>query len=173
MSRIARRASLAIFLWVLFPGCAGYHVGPIKPTFMGGINSIEVPTFRNETLVPAIEVLVSDTVIRQIQEDGTFKVASSSNTADALLEGDILRITRRPDRTVQGDAQATQEFDLTIVIHYRVIRRATGEVVNEATVNGATEFFVSGDVNQDEREAIPLATQHAATRLVSEIAEGW
>jgi hypothetical protein len=155
-----------------FAGC-GYHVGPVKPKFMGGINSIVIPTFRNQTLIPRIEVLVSDTVIRQIQQDGTYKVASSNDTADAILEGEITQIKRRPDRSVIGDVQATQEFEMTLTIHYRIIRKATGEVVDDRTVNGTTEFFVSGDVNQDERQAIPLATQDAAIRMVSEISEGW
>jgi len=173
MSRTARGASMAALLCLLFAGCAGYHVGPVKPKFMEGINSIAVPTFRNATLIPRIEVLVSDTVIRQIQQDGTYKVASSANTADAVLEGEVVLIRRRSDRTVIGDVQATQEFDMTLQIHYKITRKATGEVVDDRTVNGTTEFFVSGDVNQDERQAIPLATQDAAIRMVAEISEGW
>ena len=155
-----------------FGGC-GYHVGPVKPKFMAGINSIVIPTFRNETLIPRIEVLVTDTVIRQFQQDGTYKVASSNDTADAVLEGEITQLRRRPDRSVIGDVQATQEFDMTLTLHYRIIRKATGEVVDDRTVNGTTEFFVSGDVNQDERQAIPLATQDAAVRMVAEFSEGW
>jgi hypothetical protein len=164
---------LAALFAFLLPGCAGYHVGPVKPRFMGGINSIAIPTFRNATLIPRIEVLVSDTVIRQFQQDGTYKIASSPDTADAILEGEITDIRRRPDRSVIGDVQSTEEFNMTLTIHYKVIRRATGETVDERTVSGNTEFFVSGDVNQDERQAIPLATQNAAISLVSELSEGW
>jgi len=169
----ARRAAAAGLVCLLFTGCAGYHVGPIKPKFMEGINSIAVPTFRNETLIPRIEVLVSDTVIRQIQQDGTFKVATSADTADAVMEGEITQVRRRASRSVIGDVQATQEFEMTLSLHYRITRKATGEVVDDRTVNGLTTFFVSGDVNQDERQAIPLATQDAAVRMVSEISEGW
>ena len=164
---------LASLLCLLFSGCAGYHIGPVKPTFMQGINTIAVPTFRNATLIPRIEVLVSDTLIRQIQQDGTFKVASSANTADAVLEGEITQIIRRPSRTVLGDVQATQEFEMTMTVHYRVIRKATGELVDDRSTNGATTFFVSDDVNQDERQAIPLAAQAVATHIISDIGEGW
>ena len=140
---------------------------------MEGVKTVYVPTFRNQTLVPRIEVLISDTVIRQIQEDGTYKIASSLDTADAVLEGEVLRLTRVPGRSVIGDVQTTQEFEMTLTIHYRVIRKATGEVVDDRATNGVTSFFVSGDVNQDERQAIPLAAQAAATHIVSEISEGW
>ena len=140
---------------------------------MQGVNTIAIPTLRNHTLYPRIEVLVSDTIIRQVQEDGTYKVASSDESADAVLEGEILSVVRRPSRTVIGDVQATEEFDMTLTIHYRVIRRATGEVTDDKNATGTTSFFVSGDVNQDERQAIPLAAQSVAQRIVSDIGEGW
>ena len=33
---------------------------------------LQYPTFKNRTLVPRIEVLVTDTVIKQLQQDGTY-----------------------------------------------------------------------------------------------------
>jgi hypothetical protein len=173
MMSLLRRTTVAALLCLLLADCAGYHVGPIKPKFMAGINSIAVPTFRNETLIPRIEVLVSDTVIRQLQQDGTYKVASSPDTADAIMEAEITDIRRRSDRSVMGDALSTEEFDMTLTIHYKLIRRATGEVVDERQVPGTTEFFVSGDVNQDERQAVPLAAENAAIKLTAILSEGW
>ena len=173
LRRHAGRASMAALLCLLLSGCAGYKVGPIQPRFMEGIHSIAVPTVRNLTLIPHIEALVTDTIIRQIQEDGTYKVASSVDTADALLECDITQMLRRPGRSVISDVQATQEFEMTLTVHYRIIRKATGVMVDDRTTNGLTSFFVSGDVNQDEQQAIPLAAQSAASHLVTEIGEGW
>jgi len=157
----------------LLGSCAGYHIGPIKPKYMQGINTIAVPVFHNETLIPRIEVLVSDTVIRQIQQDGTYRIASSADAADAVMEGDITEIRRRPWRSVIGDVQSTQEFSMELMIHYRLVRRATGEVLDTRNVDGSTTFFVSGDLNQDERQAVPIAAQDAAVRLVSILSEGW
>jgi len=165
--------SFAALFCLLLSGCAGYHLGPNRPHFMEGIHTIAVPTFRNETLIPNIEVLVADTVIRQIQQDGTYKVASSMNTADAVLEAEILQVSRRPGRTVINDVQATQEFNMTLVVHYKIVRKATGETVDDKNAFGTTTFFVSGDVNQDEIQAVPLAAQNVAANMVSEFGEGW
>jgi len=167
------RAWTASLLCLLLPGCAGYKLGSVQPHFMEGIHTIAVPTFRNETLIPRIEVLVADTVIRQIQEDGTYQVASSLDNADAVLEAEITQVLRRPSRSVINDVQATEEFDMTLVIHYKIIRRATGEVIDDKNATGTTSFFVSGDVNQDEIQAIPLAAQSAASHMVTEFGEGW
>jgi hypothetical protein len=168
-----RRFFVAVLLCLVFPGCAGYHLGSIQPHFMGGIHTIAVPTFKNQTLVPNIEVLATDALIRQIQEDGTYKVASSNATADAVLEGEIMSIVRRPIRTVIGDVQATQQFEMTLVIHYTIIRKATGETVDDKNATGTTTFFVSGDINQDEIQAIPLAAKNTALQMVTEFSEGW
>ena len=40
-------------------------------------------------------------------------------------------------------------------------------------VVGNTSFFVTSDVTTDERQALPLATEDLATRLVTQLSEGW
>jgi hypothetical protein len=166
------RMPLVVFLACTFAGCAGYQIGPVQPTFMQGIESIAVPTFRNETLEPRVEMLLANTVIKQLQQDGTYRVASTDD-ADAVLEGTIIRINRRPTRSVRGFVLATREFELNLTIGYNVISQTTGEIISSSTVTGTTNFFVSGDIEQDERQALPLAAEEAAVRLVSQISEGW
>jgi len=46
-------------------------------------------------------MLVTDTVIKQFQQDGTYRIASSES-ADATLKGEIIRISRSPARSVRG-----------------------------------------------------------------------
>ncbi len=157
---------------LLFAGCAGYHIGPVQPKFMEGVKTIAVPTFKNNTLEPRIEVLVAGTVIRQIQQDGTYQVTSSGN-ADAVLEGTIIELRRRSARSVRGNVIATREFTLTLELEYKVTRRSDKKQLATGRIQGATSFFVSGDLQQDERQAIPLAVEDASVRLVSRISEGW
>jgi len=45
--------------------------------------------------------------------------------------------------------------------------------VDDKNATGSTTFFVSGDVNQDEIQAIPLAAKGVAGRIVTDIGEGW
>lgn len=157
---------------LLLAGCAGYHVGPVQPKVMKGISTIAVPNFKNDTVVPRIEVLTAGTVVQQIQQDGTYKIAHENN-ADAILEGRITEIRRTPARSVHGDVLSTREFRLTIRIEYKLHNRSTGEEIMHRSVSGSTSFFVGGDVNQDERQAIPLAVQQAAVTIVSQLSEGW
>lgn len=156
----------------LLNGCAGYHIGPVAPKHMDGVRTVAVPTFRNESLEPRLEVLVTNIVIKQIQQDGTYQVTDSER-ADVVVEGKIEKVRRRSSRSVRGDIQATREFVVMLDLSYKVKRRSTGEVLNIGRVVGDTSFFVGSDVQQEERQALPLAAEDAAVRMVSELTEGW
>ena len=163
----------AALILLSLSGCAGYHIGPVQPYYLRSVHSIAVPTFGNKTLVPRIAVLVTDSVIKHFQQDGTYRVAGDDQ-ADAILQGDIVRITRAPARSVRGNVLATTEFSLTLRVRYSLLERTSGKVLTPpAEVIGTTSFFVGPDITSDERRALPLAAEELATRLVSQLSEGW
>jgi hypothetical protein len=82
------KALFATLFCFALGGCLGYHIGPVKPYYLRDVHTIAVPTFQNRTLVPRIEVLVTDTVIKQLQQDGTFQI-TNEDKADATLTGNI------------------------------------------------------------------------------------
>jgi hypothetical protein len=168
-------------LWLaalLLGGCAGYTLGPIKPTPMKEVHKIAVHSFTNETLEPRLEMLLANAVIKQIQQDGTYQVVADKD-ADAILQGNVMELDRRPARGVNGNFLLAREYTLTLRARYTVTKREGGEQLASRAVIGRTSFFVSGssalqaDVNQDERQAIPLAAEDLAVTLVSQISEGW
>lgn len=172
------RALLLLTIAAVFSGCAGYKIGPIQPKRMRAVQTIAVPSFRNDTLEPRVEVLLANAVIKQFQQDGTYRVAREAD-ADAILECTLDEIQRRPARSVRGNILQTREYTLVLRVAYRVIQRGTGLELDARTVTGQTSFFVSGtnniaaDVNQDERQALPIAAEDMAVRLVSQLSEGW
>jgi Lipopolysaccharide-assembly len=166
-----KRASISL-LALLLSGCAGYHLGPATPAYLREIHSIAVPTFGNGTLVPRIEALVTGTVIKQFQQDGTFRIASEDN-ADATLKGEIVAVSRTPARSVRGNVLATTEFNLLLRVRYTVVGRDGKTMAGPAEAAGLTSFFVGSDVSTDERQALPLAAEQLAGHLVSQLSEGW
>ena len=131
-----------------------------------------MPTFKNRTLLPRVEVLVTDTLIKQFQQDGTFQITSDDN-ADATLSGEISRVNRLPARSVRGNVLATTEFTLALTLKFTLTARDGKQLAGPGEVTGTTSFFVSSDVTTDERQALPLATEDLATRLVAQLSEGW
>ena len=92
-----------------------------------------MPIFRNGTLLPRIEALVTGTVIKQFQQDGTFRIASEEN-ADASLKGEIIAVGRSPARSVRGNVLATTEFNLALRVRYTLVGR------DGKTIAGPAEF---------------------------------
>jgi hypothetical protein len=162
----------AVFACFVLGGCLGYHVGPVKPYYLRDVHTIAVPTFENKTLLPRIEVLVTDTVIKQLQQDGTFQIARDGD-ADATLKGEIMRIDRLPARSVRGNVLRTTEFNLSMRLKYTLEARDGTTIAPPGEMVGTTSFFASADVTTDERQALPLATEDLATRLVTQLSEGW
>jgi hypothetical protein len=163
---------------LLFTGCAGYKIGNIPPTFMKGIHKIAIPVFRNDTLEPRVEVDLANAVIKQFQQDGTYQIVDEKD-ADAILEGNLDTISRSPARSVIGNVLQTQEYTLQLRCIFKLTNRVTGIQIDGRTITGTTSFYATGtggvaqDVNQDERQAIPLAAEDMATQLVSQLSEGW
>ena len=157
---------------LLLTGCLGYHVGPVKPSVLRDIHGIAVPTFENKTLLPRVEVLITDSVIKQLQQDGTYRIANENN-ADAVLKAEISEIIRTPARSLRGNVLATTEFNLAMHVKYK-LETPSGTVLMPSTeVVGTTSFFVGEDVTTDERQALPLAAEELAIHLVTQLSEGW
>jgi len=119
-----------------------------------------------------MESLITSTVIKQFQQDGTFRIANE-NTADATLKGEIVSVGRSPARSVRGNVLATTEFNLALRVHYTLIGRDGKPLAGPADVYGTTSFFVGEDVSTDERQALPIAAEELAVRLVNQLSEGW
>jgi outer membrane lipopolysaccharide assembly protein LptE/RlpB len=145
---------------------------------MKGVRKLAVSTFKNQTTLPRVETLVANAVVKQLHQDGTY-VVTNSQDADAILTGTVTEVERRPARSVRGNVLQTREFNLYLRVDYKVTDRLSGRVLDSREVSGTTSFFVTGsnnlaaDVNQDERQALPIAAEDMAIRLVSQIGEGW
>ena len=167
-----KKAFAPLLLVFLLGGCAGYQLGPATPGYLKNVHSIAVPTFSNITLTPRIEVLVTSTVIKQFQQDGTFKIANA-DMADATLKAEIVGVNRSPARSVRGNVLSTTEFNLSLTVKYTLTGRDGKVLGSPGAVSGSTSFFVGDDVNTDERQALPLAAEELARHLVSQLSEGW
>lgn len=163
---------------VVFSGCAGYHMGSLKPSAMQDVRSVAVLTFQNKTLEPRMEVPFANALIKQLHQEGTYQVAREEDS-DAIIHGTLERIDRSPARGLRSDFFQTTEFDLNVLVRIKVVERVSGKVLLSRSVTGNSSFFVSstspntGDVNKDERQAIPMAAEDAAQKVVSYLADGW
>ena len=152
--------------------CAGYHVGSVKPVHLNQVSKLAVPVFENETLEPRLSVLMTNAVLKQIQVDGTYQVASL-NSADAVLLCRIERIRRSQFRSVNTNVLQTSELRVDLSVDYRIKEAGTNKVLHSGRVYGASTIVLDPNFQLSEHQAMEEASQRIASTLVSEIAEGW
>ena len=157
---------------LLFSGCAGYRLGSVKPQHLNEVTSIAVPTFKNKTLKPQTSVMVTNAVVKRLQEDGTYRIAHSRN-ADAILKGTIHTIDHQQLRSSKTDQLQTVELGVTLQVRYELVDRGSGTVLDQGTVSGDTDIFLDPNFQLSERQAVPVAAEEMAGKLVSRLSEGW
>jgi len=153
-------------------GCSGYRLGSIKPAQLAHIESIAIPTFKNDTLEPRVQVLITNEVIKQMQRDGSFTIADVA-TADAILHATITTIDRRQLRTSRTDSLRTREIEIILNVTFSLEDSETGAELDRGQVSGRSSIFLAPNFQLSERQALQLAGEDLAATLTSRIAEGY
>jgi outer membrane lipopolysaccharide assembly protein LptE/RlpB len=166
-----RKLSALAVAALLLAGC-GYHLGEIRPTPMRSVRSLAVPTFKNNTYIPRLEVLFADTLVKRLQQDGTYEIVNTDQ-ADAIVNCTITGADRRPLRAVQNNVLATAEFGMTVTVRYEVVDQGTGAVLMSGTSTGKAQFFSGNDLVTIQRQAMSDAAANLADNLSAVLTEGW
>ncbi|MBX7209273.1 MAG: hypothetical protein K1X78_13225 [Verrucomicrobiaceae bacterium] len=161
-------STAALFL----SNCAGYHIGNSKPAHMEKVGKLAVPAAQNDTLEPRLSALVTNAVIKQLQLDGAYQVASKDR-ADAVLECRIKRINRSPYRSVRTNVLVTSELYVGLYVDYKVKESGTNTLLHSGRVYGASYIVLDPNFQLSEHQAMEEASQRIASQIVNEIAEGW
>lgn len=151
----------------------GYRVGDISGRDLQGVHSVYVPAARNASLEPDIQVVATNAIIRRFENDGTLSVNQTADS-DSELDVTITDVLRQPMRSSTTDVLVTAEYQLTVIAKATFINRKLGKKIFEnVTVNGSTSFFTQADINEGERQALPLACTDLANNTVKLVTEGW
>lgn len=164
-------AFLAACLLVSVSGC-GYHLGSAKPAVLQNVTKISIPTFKNKTYQPGIEVLMADATIKQFQQDGTYEIVPDQR-ADAILYCTVEDIEQSQARAVLSNVLATREFRLKMQVQYELVDRVTGVNILSGAIDADTSFYTNNDLQIAEQQAVVNAIHKVAVDLVGEIAEGF
>jgi len=173
MSRSVFRSTLALFIVLALSGCAGYRVGNISGRDLQGVRSVYVPVAKNTSLEPELQMTVTNAIIRRFNDDGTLTVNQSAN-ADSELDVTITNVEHNAIASSNSDIFVTSQYQLTIQATVTFVNRRLGRKIFENTqVSGSTTFFTQANIQEGERQALPLAATDLANNTVKLITEGW
>lgn len=164
---------LATIIPLLFTACAGYRLGNVPYQQMEGVRTIYVPVVKNDTYEPSLQVMTTNAIIRALHNDGTYQSSRIAN-ADATLEVKIVQFERIPVRLSRDNVRTTDQYRIRLTANATLTNHRTGtKVFTDLTATGQTDFFVQDDIQEAERQAIPIAADDLARKLVNLITEGW
>ena len=166
-----------IFLFVaplclLLSGCAGYSLGGQKPTHLRNITKIAVPTFENLTLEPRLAVLVTNAIIKQMQNHGSYQIVAKRD-AEAVLEGKIERITRSQFRSDRNNILRSSQIMAALSSTYIIKDAASGVVLHNGTATGDSYIILDANLQLSETQLLEDAAQRLAYNLADQVSEGW
>jgi hypothetical protein len=160
---------LSLAVLFLGTGCASYKLGTVRDP---GFKTIFIENFKSEVDEPALENLVTTSVIQQFQKDGTL-VVTSQDQADVILRGKIVSFDMTPVRYSRENELTTTEVTMSIGVKYTLTKKGQNRPYAQGDVSGSTGFFVGNDIQSDKRQGVPLAAQKLGSRIVSNLVEGW
>jgi outer membrane lipopolysaccharide assembly protein LptE/RlpB len=164
---------LALLVVLALSGCAGYRVGNTSGRNLQGVRSVYVPVVKNTSLEPDIQMVATNAIIRRFNSDGTLEVNQNSN-ADSELDVVITNVQHTPVRSSTSDILVTAQYQLTIQAEATYVNRRLGRKIFEnVSVTGSTTFFTQSNIQEGERQALPLAADDLANNTVKLITEGW
>jgi len=151
-------------------GCAGYQLGPSNG-MRAGEKSVQINPFINETPEPRLIEPITLAMRRQVQRDGTYKLATQGD-GDLIVNGVVTRYDRSPVSFQARDVLTVRDYNLTITARIVAVDRATGKTNSNQTIRGRTTVRVGNDLASAERQAIPLVAADLARNAVAAIADG-
>ncbi|AKJ64041.1 hypothetical protein L21SP4_00776 [Kiritimatiella glycovorans] len=159
----------------LFSGCAGYQVGTRPPE---GVKTVYIAPPVNRSGEPMIESRIMHEITRELQQDGTFALASESG-ADARLEIVLRDYRLQPLAYEDVEEARTREYRMKIRADVTLRRTESGAVIAErAGVLGESDFFVNAplggiDLPSSKRIGLIPAAQDLAENIIDAVVERW
>lgn len=178
-ARNYRRTPVALCVSLLaafaIAGC-GYHVAGHSSNLPAEWTTIAVPTFKNDTVQYRVEQRFTQAVIREFITRTKYHMVSDPDSADAVLQGEILSIDTSP---VLFDATTGQVTTMLVTVHARVAlkgEKAEKPVYQNNDMVFRSEYQIPSNVStffQQEDPALDRMARDFASNLVANVLEGF
>jgi outer membrane lipopolysaccharide assembly protein LptE/RlpB len=178
----ARRAGIRLALWFAIlaapltaAGC-GYHVAGHASDLPSEWKDIAVPAFKNDTTTYRVEQRMTQAVIREFVTRTKYRVVQDTQSADAVLHGEVLSIETDP---VLFEATTGEVTMMLVTVHTKVelIDNKTEKAIykNDDMVF-RDEYQISTDVKsffEEQDPALDRMSRDLASHLVSNVLENF
>jgi len=151
-----------------FTGCSGYSSESLYPR---NISSVYVEMFDNRSFWRGVEYKLTDALAKRIESQTPYKVVSSCDRADSIMNGQIVSIDQSKLSTERQTGRPLEkEVLLEAVVSWKNLK--TGELLmNNQTVDASVSY--SEWQSQSFEYASALAANKLAQQIVEQMELGW
>lgn len=162
----------SIIILIGMSSCIGYKLGNNKPAHLQKVNSVSIPIFKNETLEPRLQTLVTNATIKALQQTGAYRISKPAHS-DATLFATIKNTSRRQLRSTRENVLKTKEIEIIIEVIFSLEDNLTGKNLDKGSIKGRSTSYLDSNFQLTKRQAIQLAANDLAKKLAARISEGF
>jgi hypothetical protein len=164
-------ACVGVAALLLLSGCAGYQLGPTNG-LVAGARSVQITPFANKTLQPRLSDYVMNSLRKNLQRDGTYRL-DTHDEGDIVLTGEIVDYHRSGLSYVPNDVITVLDYEIFMTAKISARERATGRVIfSERAVTGHTALRAGNDLPSAERQAAPVLADELAKKAIDLLVDG-
>ena len=154
---------------MLLSGCGTYHVTSAVPT---ELRTISVPVFENKTGFPEFGVIATQYTLREIQREGTLKIAPLESASLKLLC--VVSSERRPISFNRSYGARASEYRYTLVARVTLVERSTGKLLlDNVPISGSTTFLTNDDLLTGMQNSVPRVSKELSRNIIDTVLALW
>jgi hypothetical protein len=154
---------------LLIAGCAGYTLGPTNGVAAGD-KKIQITPFLNHTFQPRLGDSVTTAVRKNIQSDGTYRLATGGD-ADIVVTGVLSHYIRHELNLGSNDVLTVQTYSVSVSAEVTA-RDVNAGTTRNWTNTASTLVRVGSDLPSSERQAMPVLAIELAKHVTDSIVDG-
>jgi hypothetical protein len=167
-----RRLAASLLLLAACATACGYRLVGYGPP-PGGAPALALPTLRNDSYEPGIELIVADALRREFLRRGAFRLTPDAASADLVVSGRVLPL--ETDSTSFSSVVLALEYQVSLALELRAKRADGSELALDPRSLRETErYLASADVEvlrRNREEALRRLAGILAARVHDELFE--
>lgn len=159
--------SAVVLLSIMTAGCGVYS---FSGHGIGGISTIAVEPFDNQTAEMGIREDLSDAIVSSLLSNRTLTIAGQAN-ADAILRGTITGFSDNPFTFTENEE--VKENRVTITVEIKLIKPGQSEPLWEGRLSGEGSYaYLTGSLDE-RQQGIDLALEQLVIDLMNRLTSDW
>ena len=146
-----RLVSLATAMTLLLAMSCGVYT--FSPSALGGIKSLAIPLFENQTTESGLREDLTDRLSQAFVDDNTLKVVPEGR-ADSILRGSV--ISYRREAYTYSEAEVVSEYIVRIGIKVEFVEKKSGEIIWEEKTMSNWGTYDSATQGEDDGKEMAI-----------------